>query len=537
MTDDKEMSNENSKDATTSTTLQFTGCSPLSDYEILDKLGEGTFGEVYKARRHKDAQLYALKKILMHNEREGFPITALREIKIIKNLNHRNVINISDMAIVPGNRKHRKRGSIYMVTPYMDHDLSGLLENPSVQFSEAQIKCYTKQLLEGTKYLHDSHILHRDLKAANLLIDNKGVLKIADFGLARVFTEDSYTGSPNANPAKRREYTNCVVTRWYRAPELLLGERRYTTSIDVWSIGCILAEMYKGKPILPGTSDLDQLDRIFRLCGTATQATMPNWEKLPGCEGVRSFYMHPRTLESAFHSYGPQMVSLTSQLLKLDQEARISAAEALKHPYFYTEPYPARPDELVAYASSHEYDRRKNRTAAQDAANRPQKPFRFATRGPKDPYIVRDRSHDHHRRSFDGERKRKFGYDSDRRGGPRNYYNSSRDYNDSNRPNAQDNQHMDVDGDGKLETAGPDRGPASYSSSQNNGPHGRESRFRDREYMNPRPRRYGDYGSRENAYNPTHSTSEIEYVDSYIPSYSRASRSNVSQAPNASAHP
>ncbi len=130
----------------------------------------------------------------------------------------------------------RKKCIMYMVTPYMDHDLSGLLDNPSVTFKEAQIKCYMLQLLQGLRYLHENHILHRDMKAANLLISNKGILQIADFGLAR-----HYDG-PTPRPGRpmgdgRRDYTGLVVTRWYRPPELLLQLRQYTTAIDVWGVG------------------------------------------------------------------------------------------------------------------------------------------------------------------------------------------------------------------------------------------------------------------------------------------------------------
>ncbi|EPY49222.1 CMGC/CDK/CDK9 protein kinase Cdk9 [Schizosaccharomyces cryophilus OY26] len=381
---------------------RFQGCSHLSSYELMEKLGEGTFGEVYKSKFRATGKLYALKKILLHTEREGFPITAIREIRILKSLSHENVIALTDMTVVRADKKHRKRGSIYMVTPYMDHDLSGLLKNPSVKFTEAQIKCYMKQLLAGTKYLHDSLILHRDLKAANLLIDNHGFLKIADFGLARVIDEESYANKYSGIPfPNRREYTGCVVTRWYRSPELLLNERRYTTAIDMWSVGCIMAEMYKGKPIMQGSSDLDQLDKIFRLCGSPTQASMPNWEKLPGCEGVRSFPAHPRTLETAFFSYGKAMTSLCGSILRLNPEERLSAAMALDHEYFTTEPLPANPSQLQHYTSSHEYDKRKQRDV--QIANQNDNPynkkrsFRFVTRGSSDPWYGMRRPNPHYR--------------------------------------------------------------------------------------------------------------------------------------------
>lgn len=182
----------------------------------------------------------ALKKILMHNEKDGFPITALREIKLLKLLSHPNVLSLEEMAVEHHMKSadKRKRAIMYMVTPYMDHDLSGLLENPSVKLEESHIKCYMLQLLEGVRYLHDSHILHRDMKAANLLINNKGILQIADFGLARHYDE-AVPVSGQGNGEARRDYTTLVVTRWYRPPELLLQLRRYTPAIDMWGIGSV----------------------------------------------------------------------------------------------------------------------------------------------------------------------------------------------------------------------------------------------------------------------------------------------------------
>lgn len=201
--------------------------------------------------------------------------------------------------------------------------------------------------------LSQMRILHRDMKAANLLISNKGVLQIADFGLARMFYEDPPDGELG------KEYTNMVVTRWYRPPELLLGERRYTSAIDLWGVGCILAEMYKGKPILQGQSDIDQLDRIFTLCGTPTENTMPGWTRLPGCEGIRSFKYYPRLLERDYQEHGKDMVHLFGHLLDLDPRRRLTAQEALDHDYFTSDPLPANPDDLPNYEASHELDNRK----------------------------------------------------------------------------------------------------------------------------------------------------------------------------------
>ncbi|RDL35103.1 uncharacterized protein BP5553_07034 [Venustampulla echinocandica] len=340
----------------------FRGCSRITDYDIIGKLGEGTFGEVHRARSKKMGTVVALKKILMHNEKDGFPITALREIKLLKLLSHPNILKLEEMAVEHHTKStdKRKRAIMYMVTPYMDHDLSGLLENPSVKFTEPQIKCYMLQLLEGLRYLHENKILHRDMKAANLLINNKGILQIADFGLARHYDDPPPVAGHGGGDATR-DYTTLVVTRWYRPPELLLHLRKYTTAIDLWGVGCVFGEMLIGRPILAGDSDPNQLKIIFELVGTPTEETMPGWRSLPGAEGM-NFPPRPSSLWQRFREYGSGAISLLGELLKLDWRKRVNAIDALEHPYFKTPPLPAIAGDLPTFEDSHELDRRKFRS-------------------------------------------------------------------------------------------------------------------------------------------------------------------------------
>lgn len=339
---------------------RFKGCSKIGEYEMMQKLGEGTFGEVHKARHRITGSVFALKKILMHNEKDGFPITALREIKLLKMLSHDNVLKLEEMAVERPKAEGRKRAILYMVTPYMDHDLSGLLDNPDVKFQEAQIKCYMLQLFKGLRYLHDNHILHRDMKAANLLINNRGRLQIADFGLARHYDEP-VPQRGKGNGEARREYTTLVVTRWYRPPELLLQLRRYTPAIDMWGAGCVFGEMFKRKPILAGQSDIHQAQIIFELIGSPNDQTMPGWNELPGAEPIRQFGSYPGNIAARFRELSPTGLSLIKDLMRLDWRKRINAIDAIEHPYFRENPKPMREEDIPHFADSHELDRRNAR--------------------------------------------------------------------------------------------------------------------------------------------------------------------------------
>ena len=353
----------------------FVGCSNVQAYEVSVKLGQGTFGEVKQGKQISTGRSVALKKVTIYDAKDGLPITALREIKLLKALKHPHIVPVIDMAYRPPTER-RKMGEVYMVEPYMDHDLNGLLDNPSVQLPMNQIKLYMRELLEGMLYLHKNRIMHRDMKAANLLIDNQGQLQIADFGLARPFHDPDeawrsrgWVGSHN--------YTEMVVTRWYRPPELLVGQRNYGPPIDMWGVGCILAEMITRKPIFKGTSEINQLELISALCGSPNDDNFPGWSKLPGVKnatpsgrpdnnpnvlGRHDFGRYPRVIRQHFTTVidcGRECADLIDRLLVLDPSKRLTAAEALEHEWFWTKPYPADPASLPKYLPSKEIDRNK----------------------------------------------------------------------------------------------------------------------------------------------------------------------------------
>ncbi|XP_023413804.1 cyclin-dependent kinase 10 isoform X1 [Loxodonta africana] len=232
-------------------------CRSVKEFEKLNRIGEGTYGIVYRARDTQTDEVVALKKVRMDKEKDGIPISSLREITLLLRLRHPNIVELKE--VVVGNHLE----SIFLVMGYCEQDLASLLENMPTPFSEAQVKCIILQVLRGLQYLHRNFVIHRDLKVSNLLMTDKGCVKTADFGLARAY------GVPV------KPMTPKVVTLWYRAPELLLGTPTQTTSIDMWAVGCILAELLAHKPLLPGSSEIHQIDLIVQLLGTPSENIWP----------------------------------------------------------------------------------------------------------------------------------------------------------------------------------------------------------------------------------------------------------------------
>ncbi|CAH8381563.1 unnamed protein product [Eruca vesicaria subsp. sativa] len=309
-----------------------------SSFEKLDKIGQGTYSSVYKARDLINNKIVALKRVRFDlSDLESLKFMA-REIVVMRKLDHPNVLKLEGLITASVS------SSLYLVFEYMDHDLVGLASIPGIKFSEAQVKCYMKQLLSGLHHCHSHGVLHRDIKGSNLLIDSNGVLKIADFGLATFF-----------DPGNPAPLTSRVVTLWYRPPELLLGASHYGVGVDLWSAGCILGELYSGKPILPGKTEVEQLHKIFKLCGSPTE---DYWRKLklPPSAAFRPALPYGRRVAEMFKDLPTNVVSLLEALLSIDPDMRGSADLALESEYFRTEPFACDPSSLPKYPPSKEID-------------------------------------------------------------------------------------------------------------------------------------------------------------------------------------
>lgn len=293
----------------------------LKRYEKIEFLGEGQFATVYKARDTETDTIVAVKKIKIGTRieaQDGINRTALREIKILQELNHRNLIGLVDVFGHVSN--------VSLVFDFMDTDLEVIIKDNTIILTTANVKSYMSQTLQGLEYLHLNWILHRDLKPNNLLVNVHGILKIGDFGLAKIY------GSPN------RINTHQVVTRWYRAPELLFGARQYSTCIDMWAVGCILAELLLRVPFFPGESDLDQLTKIFQVFGNPTEENWPGLKLLTDYMEFKPSQSVP--LKHIFTAAADDLLAVITGLLALNPNSRKNCTEILKLPFFSNKPPP-----------------------------------------------------------------------------------------------------------------------------------------------------------------------------------------------------
>jgi len=288
----------------------------LDDFVKIEKIGEGTYGVVFKGKNKKTGEIVAMKKIRLESEDEGVPSTAIREISLLKELQHPNIVCLQDVLM--------QEAKLYLIFEFLTMDLKKYMDSniPKDGLMDPKlVKSYTYQLLQGLLFCHQRRVLHRDLKPQNLLIDKNGCIKIADFGLARAF------GVPV------RVYTHEVVTLWYRAPEVLLGCPKYSCPIDMWSMGTIFAEMVNRRPLFQGDSEIDQLFRIFRVLRTPTEEIWPGVTKLPDFKASFPNWT-AFSLKQSMKKLEPAGMDLLEQMLIYDPSKRISARRALLHNYF-----------------------------------------------------------------------------------------------------------------------------------------------------------------------------------------------------------
>ncbi|KAK9220620.1 hypothetical protein WN943_009272 [Citrus x changshan-huyou] len=294
----------------------------MDAFEKLEKVGEGTYGKVYRAREKATGKIVALKKTRLHEDDEGVPPTTLREVSILRMLSRDpHVVRLMD---VKQGQNKEGRTVLYLVFEYMDTDLKKYIRSfrqTGENIPVNTVKSLMYQLCKGVAFCHGHGILHRDLKPHNLLMDRKTMtLKIADLGLARAFTL----------PIKK--YTHEILTLWYRAPEVLLGSTHYSTAVDMWSVACIFAELVTKTALFPGDSELQQLLHIFRLLGTPNEKVWPgvsslmNWHEYP--------QWNPQSLATAVPNLDKDGLDLLEQMLQYDPSKRISAKKAMEHPYF-----------------------------------------------------------------------------------------------------------------------------------------------------------------------------------------------------------
>jgi cell division cycle 2-like len=318
-------------------------CRSVDCYERLNFIDEGTYGRVFRARDYETGGVYALKQVKLAGEREGFPVTALREVTLLLSLRHDNIVHVRE--VVVGSTMDK----IYMVMEYAEHDVRSVLERMKHPYSQSEVKSLVLQILRGVAYMHSRWVLHRDLKTSNLLLNHHGVVKVCDFGLARRF------GDPVVN------MTPGVATLWYRAPEVLLGEAKYTSAVDVWSVGCIFAELALGDALFPGQGELDQIAKIFAVLGKPTESNWPGLGLLPTMKRIavhgpeRSelaarLRTNPHSGRTPLTKLG---VELVEAMLTPDPARRVTAAEALQHPYFDEAPSAARPHLIQTLPTSH----------------------------------------------------------------------------------------------------------------------------------------------------------------------------------------
>ncbi|KAH3679128.1 hypothetical protein WICPIJ_008736 [Wickerhamomyces pijperi] len=300
-----------------------------TSFEVQQLLGEGAYGVVCLALHKPSGTKVAIKKIQPF-ERSLFCIRTLREIKLLRHFKHENIISIFD---IQKPASFDQFNEVYIIQELMQTDLHRAIV--SQKLTDDHVQYFIYQILRGLKALHSANVIHRDLKPSNLLLNANCDLKICDFGLARI--DDQKLNGGNSPDNKISMMTEYVATRWYRAPEVMLTASKYTTAIDVWSVGCILGELLLGTPLFPGKDYRHQLILIFQILGSPTGDDYANIKSRRAKEYIRSLPFSKRTpFEKILPYANPLAIDLLYKMLTFDPKKRISVVEALKHPYLAT---------------------------------------------------------------------------------------------------------------------------------------------------------------------------------------------------------
>jgi cyclin-dependent kinase 7 len=302
----------------------------MENYKVIKALGQGTWGVVHMAEQKGTGRVVAIKKIKSERSEEGVNFTAVREIKLLRGFKHENVIELVDCFSTPDQ-------AVCLVYECAYTDLEKILANKKISISLADTKRHMLSLLSAVSACHTQWILHRDLKPDNMLFLKDGTMKLADFGLARMY------GTPKARLSPQ------AITLWYKPPELLLGACEYSSAADMWSVGCIFAELLLRRPFLQGkNSDISQLDTIFTVFGTPNETNWPDYEALPLCtRGLQWDETTAIPFDEIFTAAPKDAISLLRSILVLDPNMRLDASQSLSHPYFSNDPPPTPKENLV----------------------------------------------------------------------------------------------------------------------------------------------------------------------------------------------
>ncbi|SMN18788.1 similar to Saccharomyces cerevisiae YDL108W KIN28 Serine/threonine protein kinase, subunit of the transcription factor TFIIH [Maudiozyma saulgeensis] len=302
-----------------------------SNYTKEKKVGEGTYAVVYLGKQLSSGDSIAVKEIKTSEFKDGLDMSAIREVKYLQELNHPNVINLIDIFMAYDN--------LNLVLEFLPTDLEVVIKDKNILFTPADIKSWMLMTLRGVYHVHRNFILHRDLKPNNLLISPDGLIKVADFGLAR------------AVPGPREMLTSNVVTRWYRAPELLFGAKHYTYAVDVWSIGVIFAELMLRIPYLPGQDDMNQMEVTFRALGTPTDKQWPEVSSFPGYNKLQIYPSPSRDeLRKRFIAATESALTLMENMLMMNPQTRWNTIQCLESEYFKELPAPSDPADINIFS-------------------------------------------------------------------------------------------------------------------------------------------------------------------------------------------